>query len=298
MDHEQNRTDTHFDFAELWRRHKGQDQGSRMDDAADLAFWKEYAPRYDARTGPPGSYDQTLRVLSELVMPSDSLLDVGAGTGRFAVPLAQRVRSVTALDYAAPMLDILRRKLRSEGLSNVSVVEASWEKAEAQDHDVVLAAWSLYRQLDLTAAMQKLIACTRRVLIIVDGDDDAMLAPHYRLRDQIWGGSKAPGLPKPLFYTGVLWQLGVHPEICVVHETRRIRIESPEAIAGELSPAGAAEADIAQFAIELKPFLKQDAEGWSYVYSHPVDILVLTLDQEGARSATRLTRPASSSTME
>lgn len=36
-----------FDFAALWKAQKLQDPGGRLDSEVDLAFWHDYAPRYD-----------------------------------------------------------------------------------------------------------------------------------------------------------------------------------------------------------------------------------------------------------
>lgn len=100
------------------------------------------------------AYDQTLSVLRELVRPEDTLLDVGAGTGRFAIPLARQIKQLTALDHARPMLDILQQKMWEQQLSNIEIVEVAWEFAQVMPHDVVLAAWSLYRQLDLEVPLE------------------------------------------------------------------------------------------------------------------------------------------------
>jgi SAM-dependent methyltransferase len=54
---------------------------------------------------------QTLAVISSLVRIGDSLLDVRAGTGRLALPLARCVGHVTALDRTPAMLEILRPRL-------------------------------------------------------------------------------------------------------------------------------------------------------------------------------------------
>jgi 2-polyprenyl-3-methyl-5-hydroxy-6-metoxy-1,4-benzoquinol methylase len=61
---------------------------------------------------------QTLTVISSLVRIGDSLLDVGAGTGRLALPLARCVGHVTALDRDPSALAILRRKASTHRVEN------------------------------------------------------------------------------------------------------------------------------------------------------------------------------------
>ena len=75
------------------------------------------------------------------------------------------------------MLNVLSQKKRRLEIENIEVIEAAWEHALVEPADVVLAAWSLYRQIELLPPLQKLIDATRRTLIIIESDDDAVLAP-------------------------------------------------------------------------------------------------------------------------
>jgi len=52
-----------------------------------------------------------------------TILDVGAGTGAFSIPLARRGFSVTHLDFSPAMLDIARKK--AEGLESIRFVEGN-----------------------------------------------------------------------------------------------------------------------------------------------------------------------------
>ena len=54
---------------------------------------------------------QTLSVVDGLLAPGSSILDVGAGTGRLAIPLSERGYSITAIDASKLMLDVLRSKV-------------------------------------------------------------------------------------------------------------------------------------------------------------------------------------------
>jgi SAM-dependent methyltransferase len=53
---------------------------------------------------------QTLSVVDGLLAPGSSILDVGAGTGRLAIPLSERGYGITAIDASKTMLDVLRSK--------------------------------------------------------------------------------------------------------------------------------------------------------------------------------------------
>jgi 2-polyprenyl-3-methyl-5-hydroxy-6-metoxy-1,4-benzoquinol methylase len=143
------------------------DETNRQDEATDLAFWERVAADYD-----PGALAVRVPAILErvgaLVPPGSSILEVGAGTGAFTIPLAAQARLVTALDYSPAMLAVLRAKLaRDPMLSNVRTVLARWEDAEVESHDVVFVANALYRAADLKVALSKLVRTARSRGIVV-----------------------------------------------------------------------------------------------------------------------------------
>jgi len=99
-----------IDFIAAWEASLRQRPNPRLDPAEDRAFWQQHAAQYDARAGRDATATQSLALIERLLRPDDTLLDVGAGTGRFAIPLARQVRRVTALDQSAAMLDVLAQK--------------------------------------------------------------------------------------------------------------------------------------------------------------------------------------------
>ncbi|MBX3015065.1 MAG: class I SAM-dependent methyltransferase [Caldilineaceae bacterium] len=261
-----------IDFAAAWHSCTVQDPCHRGDAAVDLAYWADHATGYDEDSRTPGNYEGTLAAIQALVRPTDTLLDVGAGAGRFALPLAHAARHVTALDHARPMLALLQQKVLQQRLANVTTVEAAWETATVAPHDVVLAAWSLYRLPDLLAGMQKLIAVTRRTLIIVAGAGHSIRHdPHLR---RFWPQADRDDTPMHIYYYGVLWQAGVHPELQIVYDRHQIRGETPHAIARRLAPAVATAAEVDAFCETLWPQLQQQATGWLYEQPVPVGLLI------------------------
>ncbi len=70
--------------------------------------------------------DEVLHHLLPLAQPDDAWLDIGAGAGRYALPLALHVREVIALDPSAGMLAALREQAAEHEIRNVVTVEARW----------------------------------------------------------------------------------------------------------------------------------------------------------------------------
>ena len=88
--------------------------------------------------------DPTLDSLLEMARPGETWLDIGAGAGRFALPLALRVREVIALDPSDGMLEALRLGMAEHGINNVRMIHARWppdgDAGTAPQADVALIA--------------------------------------------------------------------------------------------------------------------------------------------------------------
>ncbi|MEO0596069.1 MAG: class I SAM-dependent methyltransferase [Chloroflexota bacterium] len=266
-----------LNFATTWADYARHNNYERHSDAGEIAFWRQHASGYDIHIHQdPDSYRETLRTIRAFLRPDDTLLDVGAGTGRFTLPLAEHVQSSTALDLSPAMLEILQQKIVTRDLVNITTVQGNWEDTHIQAHDVVLAAWSLYRQRDILASLQKLIDTTRRTLIIVDGDyaprpdDDP---PHERIKSNIWGAGD-PGLCNYLYFAGMLRQCRVRTDVRVVHE-RMTRI-APDVLtlAREFVPHDAHDDEIAEFAKQLQPYAEKTAEGFRYTCHFAVGLVI------------------------
>jgi ubiquinone/menaquinone biosynthesis C-methylase UbiE len=84
-----------------------------------------YVPAYDQKAGTDPRED--LALLQELGMnQSHTLVDLGAGTGTFALAAAGLCRRVVAVDVSREMLAVLREKLQSSAIANVEVVQGGF----------------------------------------------------------------------------------------------------------------------------------------------------------------------------
>jgi FkbM family methyltransferase len=99
--------------------------------------------------------------------PGMTLLDIGAGIGRYAIPLARRLRHVTAVEPLGGMREILRERAAAGGIDNLSLVEAPWMEAEVTRHDVALAAHATYATPDLLEFVRKMEARARRLCALI-----------------------------------------------------------------------------------------------------------------------------------
>jgi SAM-dependent methyltransferase len=80
-------------------------------------------------------------ILRWLPAACDHVLEIGAGTGRLTLDLARRSVSVTAVEPALPMHDLLRDRLRRAGADRVQVVRGFFDELPAgqRAHDLVIS---------------------------------------------------------------------------------------------------------------------------------------------------------------
>ena len=87
-------------------------------------------------------YDLTWRYLARYLPPAGSILEIGAGTGRYTLALTRRGYAVTAVDLSAALLERCRRRL---------------EEAQLQDHVQCLVADARHLDAVLTTTFDAVL---------------------------------------------------------------------------------------------------------------------------------------------
>jgi 2-polyprenyl-3-methyl-5-hydroxy-6-metoxy-1,4-benzoquinol methylase len=139
-------------------------QGRTTDD-----YWARRAEGYRKFVREAGKQaDPFIDCIRKQLRPEDTVLDVGAGTGRHTMALASKAAHVTALDPSAAMLGFLREDIESQHLDNVDVIEGGWPDAavDAPSVDVVISAHVLYPIEDIAAFLQALDSKAKRLCFL------------------------------------------------------------------------------------------------------------------------------------
>ncbi|MEX2081378.1 MAG: class I SAM-dependent methyltransferase [Dehalococcoidia bacterium] len=127
-----------------------------------------YAPVAAAFKADPHRTDEpALDLLRSLVQPGDTVLDIGAGGGRYALPLALVAREVIALDPSDGMLAILREGMAEHGIANVRIIQDRWPSPSAPICDVALICHVGYDIEDIGPFLDAMEAHAARLCVAV-----------------------------------------------------------------------------------------------------------------------------------
>jgi FkbM family methyltransferase len=172
--------DTREDLAALleaaWadRVHANNAQVDRFREVPDAPDF--YAPVTSLfRADPTRTDEPALTSLLALVRPGDTWLDIGAGAGRYALPIARAVApsggSVIALDPSAGMLAGLQEIAADHGIDNVRTVEARWPPSDGDvtpyAADVSLIAHVSYDIAEIGPFVGAMESAARRLCVAV-----------------------------------------------------------------------------------------------------------------------------------
>lgn len=187
------------------------EQAERVRSTADRPadFWQALARRF--RPSADVRPDPAVDALAALIGPDDQVIDVGAGGGRHAVPLARRCREVIAVEPSPAMRAVLAEELSRQHVVNVRIVAAAWADAAVGPAPLVFAAHVTYGVRPIEPFLRKLdTVATRHAVVVVMGDPpQSPIAPFWRAVH----GETRLRLPCRDELLAALAELGISPDV-------------------------------------------------------------------------------------
>ena len=203
--------------------------------------WADRAKAFDAMVRrrwarPDSSRDCILETLKR--HPGASVLDIGAGTGAWALLMARHARKITALDPSPAMRRILAENIRRESLSNITILDGGWPEAKVEMHDFSLASHSMYGQSDFETFVRRMQDVTRHTcfLLMRVSLADSVMAKAAML---VWG--QPHDSPNFQVAYNALLQMGIYPNVLLEppnHREPRRHDSFDEALAETLDRFG------------------------------------------------------------
>jgi len=145
------------DYLQMW-----QDLTAAGGNSYSTVFQKrEKAEEYDSATKRKNQdrRDALIDLVTGDLKPGYTVLDIGAGTGRWTVPLARTAARVTAVDPSDAMLTILKRNAADAGVADkIDIITSTWEDAAVGVFDFVLSFHAVYMSRDFVSFIRKMEA--------------------------------------------------------------------------------------------------------------------------------------------
>ena len=189
----------------------------------DSDFWEGLSRKF--KDDPFRQNDPVLQRLICEFHDCGTILDIGGGAGRFALPLALLKESVTVVDPSPSMLNELTESSVAADIKNVRSVLTLWEEASLPIHDGILCSHVTYGIEKIEDFITKLNNHANKKIVLLS----FMESPQTHL-SRIWEaihGEKRIHLPGVPELMDVLWELNFIPELSLL-ERRKVPVYESE----------------------------------------------------------------------
>jgi SAM-dependent methyltransferase len=226
-----------IDWNELWVKAKQNSTPGKMDgECCKMWFDKEKAKKYDERVKENNRERAAGQIKKLNINSGSTVLDVGAGPGTLAVPLAKLVKKVTAVEPSPGMIECLKENIKEEGIKNIVCINKKWEDVktdEIEKHDIVVASFSL-GMLNLREALEKMNELARKHVYIFWFSGDTPWEHLYRgAWNELYDKEYIPG-PKSDYIYNILYGMGIYANVEVSGMEYSHRFRSLDDAADEL----------------------------------------------------------------
>ena len=194
------------------RRHHSQSIAAQQNFDPNQDFWEGMAQNF--KDDPFRKGDPVIDRLEQEFAECRTLVDIGGGAGRLALPLSLSREAVTVVDSSKSMLLELQDSCEEAKIENVSSVFGLWEDAVIDIHEGALCSHVTYGIENIGKFLENVNQyASKRVVIIA-----FMKSPQAHL-ESLWREVHEeervhlPGVPELM---DVLWQLGIAPVLNII----------------------------------------------------------------------------------
>ena len=202
-------------------------------------WWAQRAESFTRGVGDPAAAPPFgAPEIIERLARTDTVIDIGGGAGRYALPISRAVAHVTLIEPSPAMAERARALFEAAGRDNLTVIERGWPGVRVATASAVLIANVLAQIEDLAGFLRPALGRARDWLFIVHGghagDGGEATA---RVIERHHGEPRVPN-PGLAELIPALHELGILPDVRM--GTRRF--QRSYADAGEAARAVAANA--------------------------------------------------------
>lgn len=194
----------------------------RRTEAEMIETWSNRAKEFAKNTNKNGGQKRRQIVLDFLeqegaLQEGFKVLDIGAGPGKFAIPMARITSQVTALEPASGMVEILQERAAAEQLENIVIMQRTWQEVDVEKEGLVgqfdLVFASMTPGVQDPETLEKMIKASRGYCYL-SGFSGHRWGEAYRELWQLFFNEDIGDSPSDVIYPfGLLYSIGYHPNL-------------------------------------------------------------------------------------
>ena len=203
----------------------------------DESYWDARSGRLTMLLTPADpETDPILQRIMNNVLTGETVVDVGAGGGRYTIPLSAVASRVIAVEPSAGMAGRLRANIEERNIDNVVVEESTWEKSTASG-DHVVCSGVLTPIAGAAGFIAKLAEAARRSLVIMVRQSQMDARTHLAtLWNLVYDEVRVPE-PTALDCLNLMHQLGLSASLDLVEQSRTMMYANREDLRADLFQA-------------------------------------------------------------
>lgn len=185
-----------------------------------IEMWNNRAKDFAENTNRNNGQKRRQRVLDFLeqegaLQEGFKVLDIGAGPGNFAIPIARIASQVTALEPAPEMVKILRERAATENLKNIEIMQRTWQEVDVEKEGLVgqfdLVFASMTPGVQDPETLEKMIKASKGYCYL-SGFSGHRWGQAYRELWKFFYNEDVGDSPGDIFYPfGLLYSMGYRP---------------------------------------------------------------------------------------
>ena len=193
-----------IDWAYFWARKLE----AKKDRAKD---WNKAAPNFGKSAKKDDYHTKLIERID--ISEEDTLLDLGCGEGSITIPLAKKAKSVTGVDSAYKMLEILNEKAQKENITNIKTIEEDLTKITIDNvgkHDIIIASRSLNGVLNIKETIANINEIADKYVYIT------LFGPNnWKLEKEFYQSINKEyfEFPSHRYFFNILVDMGIYPNV-------------------------------------------------------------------------------------
>jgi SAM-dependent methyltransferase len=216
------------DWAKLWKELveiKNYSRKNGMETPGNGDIWsskaRDFNERVKQRWDKP---DSTRKFMLSLLEPNTTLVDIGAGTGAWAILFSKHIQKVTAVEPSGAMAEVMLENIAEAGCNNIEIIREKWPDADPGMHDYTFCSHAMYGAPDFPAFIQHMIDRTRKMcfLLIRAPSPDGLIT---EAAQYVWG--QPHDSPNFSIAYNILLQMGIYANVQIEDSDKWFFITSP-----------------------------------------------------------------------